>query len=235
MDNLFIYNQLKLVPENAKKPIQAGRLKGKTDINPMWRIKALTECFGPCGTGWNTINEKYSIIPVESTQEVICIYELDLVYRLESGEWSEPVHGIGGNMLVAKEKNGLYANDEGVKMAKTDALSVAAKAIGVGADVYWESDRTKYGAASSQVTQGDPTTQSKPLSPQHGQPPTVVQMCSQCKKAISATKTRTAQQVAESTKARYGRTLCSACANREQRELDAIAIEAAHDDAGDRV
>ena len=47
MDNLAIYNAVRNVPENAKKPIAGGPLKGKTDINPMWRIKALTEQFGP--------------------------------------------------------------------------------------------------------------------------------------------------------------------------------------------
>lgn len=226
MDNLVLYNQLRVVPNDAKRAIQAGRLKGKTDINPMWRIKALTEVFGPCGIGWNTINEKYTLIPVESTQEVICLYELDLVYKTENGAWSEPVHGVGGNMLVAKEKNGLYANDEGVKMAKTDALSVAAKALGVAADVYWDSDRTKYTKDTEQP--------GKENIPQQGQNISVTLMCSRCKKAIAPTKTRTAQQVADSTKERYGKMLCSACANQEQRELDAIAAEAMHGDAGDR-
>ena len=52
MENLDIYNDLRVVPEEAKKKIEGGKLKGKTDINPMWRIKALTERFGPCGIGW---------------------------------------------------------------------------------------------------------------------------------------------------------------------------------------
>ena len=51
MENLLIYNALREVPDEAKREIQSGRLKGKTDINPMWRIKALTERFGPCGIG----------------------------------------------------------------------------------------------------------------------------------------------------------------------------------------
>ena len=51
MDNLTIYNEVRSVPDSAKRRIEAGRLKGKTDINPMWRIKALTETFGPCGFG----------------------------------------------------------------------------------------------------------------------------------------------------------------------------------------
>ena len=52
MENLEIYNAVRKVPDNAQRKIEAGRLKGKTDINPMWRIKALTEQFGPCGFGW---------------------------------------------------------------------------------------------------------------------------------------------------------------------------------------
>ena len=52
MENMTIYDACRSVPETAKKAITAGRLKGKTDINPMWRIKRLTEQFGPCGIGW---------------------------------------------------------------------------------------------------------------------------------------------------------------------------------------
>ena len=51
-DNLALYNALRVVPQTAQKEIQAGKLKGFTDINPMWRIKKLTELFGPCGFGW---------------------------------------------------------------------------------------------------------------------------------------------------------------------------------------
>ena len=34
MDNLYYYNQGREVPDTAKKPIQGGRMNGKTDINP---------------------------------------------------------------------------------------------------------------------------------------------------------------------------------------------------------
>lgn len=60
-------------------------------------------------------------------------------------------------------------------------------------------------------------------------------ICTECGKQIAPTKSKTAQQVAEATIGRYGRRLCSACANREHRALDAIAFEATHDNAGDRV
>lgn len=50
--NLAIYNQVRSVPEDAKSPISGGPMKGKTNVNPMWRIQKLTELFGPCGEGW---------------------------------------------------------------------------------------------------------------------------------------------------------------------------------------
>ena len=52
---MTIYNAVADVPKNAQKTIAAGRLKGMTDINPMWRSKTLTEQFGGVGFGWNYI------------------------------------------------------------------------------------------------------------------------------------------------------------------------------------
>lgn len=144
MENLKIYEQVRSVPTEAKKNISGGRLKGMTDINPMWRIKKLTEVFGVCGIGW-----KYEIVNkwVETAMakdEITANVEIKLYIRDEDGEWSDPIPGIGGSMLVASETKGLYVNDECYKMALTDAISVACKALGMGADVYWEKDTTKY-------------------------------------------------------------------------------------------
>ena len=142
MNNLDIYEKVREVPENAQKKIAAGRIKGFTDINPMWRIKALTEQFGPCGIGWYyTIEEKW--LDKQETGEIITNILINLYVKF-GDEWSKPIQGIGGSMQVSKESKGMYISDESYKMALTDAISVACKALGVGADVYWQSDRTKY-------------------------------------------------------------------------------------------
>lgn len=142
MENLAIYNAVRSVPDSAKRQIGAGRLKGKTDINPMWRLKTLTEQFGPCGIGW-----KYVITDKRLEQgangEVAAFLDIDLFVKVD-GAWSEAIPGTGGSAFVAKEKNGSYTSDECFKMALTDAISVACKALGFGADVYWEADRSKY-------------------------------------------------------------------------------------------
>ena len=148
--NLEIYNQVRSVPEHALKRIEAGRLKGKSDINPMFRIQKLTEVFGPVGFGWYTeVTRKWTETSENGEQAVFV--DLNLYVRRD-GEWSKPIHGTAGNKLVTLEKkweNGEmlinpYLDDEAYKKAYTDAISVAAKALGVGADVYWEADKTKY-------------------------------------------------------------------------------------------
>lgn len=141
MDNLFVYENARSVPEEAKKPIKGGRSQGMTDINPMWRIKKLTELFGPCGIGWyykpvNKWLETYG-------EEIACFVDIELYIKVD-GEWSKPIYGNGGNMFAAKEKAGIHVSDECYKMATTDAISVACKQLGIGADVYWNNDKTKY-------------------------------------------------------------------------------------------
>lgn len=145
MNNMEVYNAFAEVPANAKKTIGAGRLKGMTDINPMWRIKMLTERYGPCGVGWYyDITDKQVVTGADG---VICVF-LDIkLYVKENGEWSKGIPGTGGSQLVAKETKGMYTNDECFKMALTDAISVACKALGMGANVYWEKGRTKYDLA----------------------------------------------------------------------------------------
>lgn len=143
-NNLRIYNQGREVPESAKKAIKGGDLSGFTDINPMWRLKKLTELFGPIGEGWN-----YEKIREETIQLVdgrmIYTVDINLIYKLENGEFSSPVFGTGGATLVTFRYGNLYIDDDAKKKALTDALSVCCKELGIGADVYWDKDISKYG------------------------------------------------------------------------------------------
>lgn len=147
MGNLDLYNAVRSVPDAAKKPIVGGRLKGKTDINPVWRIKTLTEQYGPCGIGWRYIIAR-QWAEQGAGDEIATFCNIDLHVK-HDGEWSEAIPGTGGSMFVEREKSGLHTSDECYKMALTDALSVACKALGVGADVYWEKDSSKYDAPQS--------------------------------------------------------------------------------------
>lgn len=143
MDNMSIYEKVRAVPSEALKTIGAGRLKGMSDINPMWRIKMLTELFGASGEGWYFSEVRYSTHTVKDEVVVICEGSLRYIDP-ETGKWSEPIYGVGGSKMAVNEKNGLYIDDEAFKKAYTDMQSVACKALGMGANVYWNKDATKY-------------------------------------------------------------------------------------------
>lgn len=172
-------------------------MKGKTDINPMWRIKALTEKFGPCGFGW-----KYVITDKRLEQgangEVAAFLDIDLFVKAD-GVWSDAIPGTGGSAFVAKEKNGPYTSDECFKMALTDAISVACKALGFGADVYWDADKSKY---------------DKPESKQEA-----AVLCECCGLPIKAVKcgdrVYPTNEIVENAVKKYGKRLCWGCMRAE--------------------
>lgn len=142
--NMRFYGQVQDTPKEAQKAFNNGRFSG-TDINPMWRIKKLTEIFGPAGFGWWTQNEKFIFEPCEATGEIAAFCTLELVVvDPETKEPSKPITGIGGNKFLVSQKSGKYCNDEAYKMAYTDALSIACKSLGFSHDIYFASDRTKY-------------------------------------------------------------------------------------------
>ena len=201
MGNIDIYNAVIAVPDSAQKRITGGRRNGMTDINPMWRIRELPELFGPCGIGW-----KYKIVrewlETASTGEVGAFVDIELQYKITpDADWSEPIPGTGGSKFVAAEKgNNLRASDECYKMALTDAISVACKALGFGADIYWASGRTKYNA--------DTPEQDEEYT------------CAQCGKTIRDGKKKDgsvwkAGDIALYAQKRYDRQLCFECLGKE--------------------
>lgn len=158
-NNLKIWNDVRKVPEEAKKKISGGSCNGMTDVNPVWRLMVLTEKFGLCGVGW-----KYEITKMwnETFGEVVKSFVNINLYIKVDGQWSDPIPGTGGSTLVSITKNGLTVSDEGYKMALTDALSVSMKALGVAADVYFEKGAhfgTKY---EQPATNNIPKTKTEP-------------------------------------------------------------------------
>ena len=157
--NLSIFNKVRKVPDNALKQINAGRLKGMSDVNPVWRILAMTDTFGVCGVGW-----KYEITKQWTEKygnEIKGFCNINMFIKVD-GEWSDAIPGTGGASFVAMERNGAYVSDEVYKMALTDALSVAMKSIGVAADIYFSKGAdlgTKY-AINEQAANGSLPTQS---------------------------------------------------------------------------
>lgn len=231
MDNMQIYNLVRVVPKEAQKTIKGGRLSGFTDINAMWRIQKLTETFGPCGIGWKyTIEREW--LEQGANGEIAAFMDILLYYK-HGDDWSEGIPGTGGSSFVAKERNGLYTSDECYKMALTDAISVAAKAIGMGADVYWEKGRTKYDTPP----QEEPKNQKEPTNPKEPE----YFRCESCGKILKPYNDANGKSVpirkhAEGSKAKFGHIYCLDCIQKFSEMANmSDAIMSQHEDAGDRV
>ena len=214
MSNLEFWNKYREVPSNALKAFDNGNFKG-TDINTIWRMKCLTEHFGMCGIGWyyDIIKIWNEQIPVEQGGDILTFAEIKLYIKVD-GEWSKGIAGVGGNKMLSyvKSKDYYKASDEATKMAVTDAIGNACRNLGIGADVYWENDKTKY-------TTNDITAKS---SPQNEKPQNTITnstltkttqetannplklVCSKCDEEIT-------EKVAKYSKDKFGMELCYKC------------------------
>ena len=148
-DNLHIYRQVSSVPEDAQKPFESSWGKKLTEINSMWRIQKLTELFGPCGEGWFTEVTRQERVDFPNGE--VCVFtDINLYLKdTKTGRWSKPIRGTGGNRLVLKNADGLFIDDEAYKKAYTDALGIACKALGFGADIYWGRNDSKYDSGTA--------------------------------------------------------------------------------------
>lgn len=160
LDTLKIYQAGRNVPVEAQKAFNNGRFSG-TDINPMWRIKKLTELFGPCGIGWYYTIDKVWLD--NGAEGVVTANVIISMFVYVDGKWSMPIQGVGGNTFISKTAKGFSTSDECYKMALTDAISVSAKALGIGADIYFQSDKTKY-TPIAKTTEKEKTADAQDIS-----------------------------------------------------------------------
>ena len=155
-EKLNIWNSFNQPPKTALKEIQAGRMKGKSDINPQWRYKAMTETFGVVGFGWKfTVDKMWT--EQAANGETMAFVNVS-VYINISGEWSQAIPGTGGATLIVSESKGMYNDDDAYKKATTDALSTAMKMLGVAADIYmglWDGAKYKEPAQSTEPTEAE--------------------------------------------------------------------------------
>lgn len=214
-----LYNKLRAVPVEAQKTIESGRLAGMTNITPQWRYQQMTAVFGPCGIGWKADPPTFAFQTVGNGQTIV-FCSTNLYVRTESGEWSDPIHGEGGNLLMTANPftKELEPNDEACKSAFTDAISSAAKMLGLAADIYFRTgDGSKYRASTDMSPFGEPETvvpeqgRAYPepvpaMNPQtlqrYPQPTSVT--CADCGAPISSA-------VANFSSGVFGRPLCMSC------------------------
>lgn len=133
-ENMDVWNSLCETDVAYTKRASRGNWQF-TDINPAWRMKRLTEIFGPVGIGWGyTIHERWREVWGKAAD--CCYVRLSLWYVLGGVRYETPEQ-IGGTQVD-------YSPDECWKMSITDALGKCAMSLGLAADVYLGTFDTKY-------------------------------------------------------------------------------------------
>lgn len=208
MSNLEFWNKYKEVPANALKDFDNGNFKG-TDINTIWRMKCLTEYFGMCGIGWYYDIINISHEKIDEADTILTFAEIKLYIKVD-GEWSKGITGVGGNKMLSYVKSRDYykASDEATKMAVTDAIGNACRNLGIGADVYWANDKTKYTNEEQKppqiptkanfITNTPNQTQTSENTPKNEL------KCSKCGECVT-------DKVAEYSQSNFGKILCYKC------------------------
>lgn len=130
--SLGIWSRLERTDPRATKPFtRSGGFRG-TQIDPAWRLKRMTEEFGPVGRGWGYEQLEWTVVE----RMVFCcvrVWYLDP----ETGErcWTGPQWG--GTEIVRRRRDGAEApDDECFKMSVTDALGKCLLQLGLAADVH---------------------------------------------------------------------------------------------------
>lgn len=136
-DNLAIWNAVEATdPAFTKQFSKGGGFKG-TATNATYLIKKATNQFGPIGIGWGwTILEEKIVEGAASGTHVDKLHYLKLkLWYIWNGQRGEIEH-FGQTMLVGKNKNGPFTDEEAPKKSLTDALSKAMSTLGFAADIH---------------------------------------------------------------------------------------------------
>lgn len=224
MGKMDLYNAVRTPPETALKPIQGGRLRGMSDINPMWRYQQLTEQFGPCGIGWKPEIVKFWIEQGREN-EIAAFCQINLYIKI-GDQWSEPIPGIGGSAFVTVEKNGPYVSDECYKMAFTDAISVSCKLLGFAADIYWQnggdSKYARMGEKQADRTTVFPKTRDNTKAAKQEPETSQNYACAICNEPfleiVYKGRTYTPLEMYEGAIKTHGQAICKVCAGKISKE-----------------
>ena len=145
--------------------------------------------------------------------DVFAFAEIELFVKV-NGEWSKPISGNGGNKLQRITKDGdLSTSDEAYKMAVTDALGVACRNLGIGANIYWSNDKTKY----TEYVETNKVEPAKPVKQTINNDVKIEELslnCHHCGTVIT-------EKVAKYSKEKLGYELCFDCQKlpKEEREI----------------
>lgn len=143
MDNMELWNRVKVTDPSAVKPITGKPYKGNSP-KPYWLIRRMTEVFGPIGKGWGVIvkSERFERMSEHDVLHVAVVS----VWYVQDGVRTETFDQMGGTKACyMSSKNGLIVDEDAGKKSVTDGMVKCFSMIGFAGDIFsgqW--DDSKY-------------------------------------------------------------------------------------------
>ena len=138
-ENMALWASVSRTDPAATKNFQrSGGFRG-TAISPMYLIQKATELWGPMGGKWGVriVSEK-TIEGAPLLHETLGKIGCEIVHQVQI-ELIYPegtVPAFGQTLMVGRNKNGFYTDEDAPKKSLTDALTKALSWIGFAADVH---------------------------------------------------------------------------------------------------
>ena len=150
MENMKLWNSVKVTDPAAVKPITGKQYKGNSP-KPYWIIQRSTEVFGPCGIGWGieVVNERFERFGDTESLHIALVrvwYELD-------GKRGQ-IEQMGQTRSSYVSSSGKFIVDEDApKKSVTDGMVKCLSMLGFAGDIFsgqW--DDSKYVEWAAQET-----------------------------------------------------------------------------------
>jgi hypothetical protein len=134
-ENMELWDSVcKTDPSHTKKA-KIGQMN-ITAICPQYQRKAATAMFGPYGSGWGVIDDKYEFLDFTDGTK-LCTYTATLWYNLDGSKNEFPIQSNIKVAFVTQAGEGyLKIDDEYAKKAATDALTKGLSMLGFNSDVF---------------------------------------------------------------------------------------------------
>jgi hypothetical protein len=133
-------------PAATKSFSRGGGFKG-TATNAVYLIRRATELWGPMGEKWGVEVVSEAVLdgaPLLDAKGAAVGFEKVHTIRINLRHPTGTVPGIGQTMLVGKNKNGFFTDEEAPKKSLTDALTKALSWLGFAADIHlglWDDNK----------------------------------------------------------------------------------------------
>lgn len=157
MENMKLWNSVKVTAPHAVKPITGKQYKGNSP-KPYWIIERATETFGPCGIGWGieVVSERFERFGDTESLHIALVR----VWYVQEGKRGQ-IEQMGQTRSSYTTKDGKFIVDEDApKKSVTDGMVKCLSMLGFAGDIFsgqWDDSKYVEWAAAETARREQPT------------------------------------------------------------------------------